>query len=1126
MKPFRFILRSLRHYRRAHLSVAAGAAVATMVLAGALLVGDSVRGSLRRQAIARLGETQLALSPPVRMVREALAEELERELGVPVAPVLELDGTVETAEGKSFAPKARILGVDEGFWRLGRASPTDRLTSGRGMINEELARRLGISPADEPVRVVLRVVKPGPLSREVPLTSDEADTAMAAVEVRVAGDKHFGRFDLRANQAPPRNLFVPLGWLQKLAGLAEDASEPHARANVLLVGGAGSKPISPARASGALRRSWRLADAEAELVAQPDEGPPKALVLRSRRVFLEDALADAAVEVDKPALGVLTYLVTKTTGDRNVSAYPAVAALGRPRGGGPVAGDPVWSVLPEDMGRDEIILNEIMARELDAKPGDSVRLHYLLAEGRGLANKTSPSLAVRGIRPMDEGIDAELMRSLAPIIPGLSGQRSCRDWRLGNRIDRDLIDEKAEALDAYYQEYGLTPKAFVSLPAGRAMWAGRFGRLTSIRFPPDAGPAIRDAIRAGVAPEQLGLVFIPVREQAMAAASQGVDFGQLFAYLSLFLIVAAVLLLWLLFAFAAEDRAGQIGLLLSVGLTPRKVRALLLAEGALPAAVGAVAGSAAGAAYTLAMLAGLETVWRGAAPDASISFHGEPSTYAVAAGGGLLIALAAMWRTLHRLTRRPARTLLAGETAEARGAASVRRLWAFGAAILCAAGGAVVLSRSGGGGGASVAGFFVGGALILLAALAAAFGLLGGRAGAEAKPSLAGLVLRGAGRRPWRSMATVALLACGVFVVVSIGIFRQDALSDAHLRSSGTGGFELYAETAVGVPRDLNSPAGRKAIGLADAPIPSDAVVPFRVREGDDATCLNLNRPQTPRILGVRPPDLALRQAFTFTAVTESTKDNPWLLLEEDLYDGAIPGIAEAETIQWALDRKLGDSLSLVDDNGREVRIRLVAGLANSVLQGSVIISEEHFIERFGSGDGHRLFLIDAPSGEQREARRALEGSAELRRLGLEVIPASTRLAAFLRVKNTYLGMFQVLGGLGLLLGTVALAAVVFRNVQQRRSELALLRSVGFARRRVLGVVAGEHWALLGLGLVCGTAGGLFAALPAVVATAVRPNHALLVAVIAAVLVSGGVWILIAAAATTRGRLIDALRGE
>ena len=68
---------SLRHYRGLHALVVAGVAVAVAVLAGALLVGSSVRQSLRELAVARLGSTEIVVSSTT-FVREGLADGTER----------------------------------------------------------------------------------------------------------------------------------------------------------------------------------------------------------------------------------------------------------------------------------------------------------------------------------------------------------------------------------------------------------------------------------------------------------------------------------------------------------------------------------------------------------------------------------------------------------------------------------------------------------------------------------------------------------------------------------------------------------------------------------------------------------------------------------------------------------------------------------------------------------------------------------------------------------------------------------------------------------------------------------------------------------------------------------------
>src|SRR5258705_5755048 len=90
----RLLRRSLAFHRRANLAVLLGVAVGTAVLTGALLIGDSQRGSLRELALRRLGWVDQALTAP-RFFREALADEL-KDAADHVCPALLLSGSVST----------------------------------------------------------------------------------------------------------------------------------------------------------------------------------------------------------------------------------------------------------------------------------------------------------------------------------------------------------------------------------------------------------------------------------------------------------------------------------------------------------------------------------------------------------------------------------------------------------------------------------------------------------------------------------------------------------------------------------------------------------------------------------------------------------------------------------------------------------------------------------------------------------------------------------------------------------------------------------------------------------------------------------------------------------------------
>src|SRR6185369_16867266 len=97
---------------------------------------------------------------------------------------------------------------------------------------------------------------------------------------------------------------------------------------------------------------------------------------------------------------------------------------------------------------------------------------------------------------------------------------------------------------------------------------------------------------------------------------------------------------------------------------------------------------------------------------------------------------------------------------------------------------------------------------------------------------------------------------------------------------------------------------------------------------------------------------------------------------------------------------------------------------------------------------------------------------------GFDAQPAAERLVSFHRVENTYLSTLQMMGGLGLVLGTLGMAADLLRNVLGRRRELALLRAVGYNARHFSVMVLAENSLLLFSGLVTGAVCALLAIAP------------------------------------------------
>src|ERR1041385_8526895 len=106
------VRRNLAYYWRTNIAVVLGVATAVAVLAGALLVGDSVRASLRDLVLARLGKTEGVVTS-AQFFREQLSADV-----VASAPMIVLQGIVTHEKDGRRASGVSIYGIDERFWKF------------------------------------------------------------------------------------------------------------------------------------------------------------------------------------------------------------------------------------------------------------------------------------------------------------------------------------------------------------------------------------------------------------------------------------------------------------------------------------------------------------------------------------------------------------------------------------------------------------------------------------------------------------------------------------------------------------------------------------------------------------------------------------------------------------------------------------------------------------------------------------------------------------------------------------------------------------------------------------------------------------------------------------------------
>ena len=567
----KLLFRSLVHYRSLHAAVACGVAVGAAVLAGALLVGDSVRGSLRGLTLDRLGAIDHALVAE-RYFRPELASEIAGFDRVSAGVLIR--GSVENAQTGARASKVNIHGVDETFWGF-YDLPTPEIGTREIVINAMLARELGAADGDA---ILLRFQTDTLVPAESVMGRKTDNVRLLRLKVvKILDNRGPGRFGLSPNQQLPFNVFVSRGVLQQ--GL-----DRPGRVNALFAAGGNAEDL---RASFAEAVSFD----DLEIEVRPLDGR-RQLAVQTGRIVLErhaaEWIADAAEAAELDSVQALTYLANAIDSGGRSIPYSTVTALERLPAGLRLAG----GAAPPALAGDDLLLNRWAADDLQAKPGDEIALSYYELGPDGALVTGRRRFRLKGIVAMS---GPALDRDLAPQYKGMSDAERIGDWNPPFPVDLGRIRDKDED---YWDRYRAAPKAYAALETAKQLWSNRFGQLTSLRLAPAAGVSLaqaaarfRDEARKRIDPAAFGLEFQPVKQQGLEASSGATDFfSGLFIGFSIFLIASAAMLVALLFRLGVERRAKEVGLLLAAGQKPGRIQRLLLAEGALIAAAGCLIG--------------------------------------------------------------------------------------------------------------------------------------------------------------------------------------------------------------------------------------------------------------------------------------------------------------------------------------------------------------------------------------------------------------------------------------------------------------------------------------------------------------------------------------------------------
>ena len=1102
-------LRSLWYDRWINTAVMFGVLCAAAVLTGALLVGDSMRGSLKALTLDRLGNIDTILFAPYFI-------EYPKSGGH--TPPGNTEGVILLPAATEFNGKVG------GIQLLARAGAAC-------IANQALADAVGLQPGDT---LSLRLMPPQAIPPESSLGRKDQllRFRMPFPVEEVIPNRGIGRFSLKMDQQAEPLLIVPLEWLQARLDVGDKVNAVFFKT--------GTPPT--------------FAPTLDDLGIDVEEHDGK-WYIRSTRMLFNDEQAEAIQNSLAGTPGLL-YLATAIRANDRETPYSTV-----------------YACESLTLAPNEIALNQWTADDLAVQIGDEIELTWFDPHDTAITHTKTFTLAkilpMEGLGcdphlvPTVEGFTDEA--SIADWDPPFPF-----DAKKIRKKDEDYWDKYKAAPKAFVSlatgqklfgsRFGKVTTFVVNESRGR----------NEMERPdqPDEQSGHSAALRSRFSLETFNITLVPVKAQGLAASAGTTPFSVLFLAFSFFIIASALMLVMMLFRLSVEMKAKRIGIQLAVGLSSAFVTKTLLIEGLFLSLLGSLTGTFFGIFYAWLMVYGLTTWWVDAVTVPFLTLHINPVSLVIGFASGVGLAMLTIIWSVRGVTKVPLRALLHGiviapihesrernemerpdQPGKQSGRSALLRFriplpkdtaqrsprtgWKKYEMVIahCVFFSSLILllyGRIGSGLALSFSPshfvlFFVTGTSVLLYGFVL-YGQAHYRPRLTESASIASplsFAQSSIARNPNRSLLCVALVASTTFLVLSISAFHLEPKTESNIFYMGETMFSVYADISTAEGRErlgmqpddeafltsyLFASVGAccEPLGLKKTTSPQEKnsslfwatwnIMSFRMRDGDSTSCLNLFQTGNPRILGA--PRKIIQFGYGLDHAWFPMGESVGLLPEEEnrlatLWrpitidpDGVrrVPVMIDQNTAMYALHLYggIGDVYELDIGNGETIRCEIVGLPSNSFIQGEIIMSEENLLQLFPEVGGYRYFLFPIHSGVPADTKERMIRIIYdlLGDYGFQGEPTSDRLRKLFAVQNTYLSTFQSLGGIGLLLGIFGLAVIQSRNVLERRKELALLQAVGFTKFRVILLLLYESFTLLAWGLGLAVVASAFALLP------------------------------------------------
>jgi len=1130
---FRLALSFFLKKKRLTALTVAGLIVGSAMVTGSLAVGDSMKNGVIEEVYANLGAVDEAVhsnglfnetvfdsvsaSPPVAAVTDALA------------PLLILGGSVRRGAAGPIESSVSFIGYDSSFSAFGTfllvggGSFSGELGRSEAIVNQELADALGASAG-----TVLRITTRSPKFSVETIYSNLTQQVSIDVSVfAIARDSGLGRFSLASGGTIARNVFLNLSYLQEAIGAPSNI-------NTIVVSNNGDEREG-VKLSGDV--AARLQTAVDEAVGFEDLGfhilTSSYVRIENENVFFDDRYFDAVNAMIGSVAGMENVSALTSYFVNNISfggisvPFSTVTGLDphADHAFGPFTDNITKSPIIGGIQDNEIIITNYTAARLGAGVGDTVSLNYSVYTSTFAQLYRTATFTVKHVVDMaGKASDPDLM----PPFPGIKGKASCGDWDppwvSGDKMRSEMSWEDLN----YWLLYGGTPKAYITLEKAEQLWANDLGNITTIKVKgtnlpqlvSDIGSRLNSTILGGDA----GISILPVKANGIESAEGVQLLTETFLSFGVVVMISGIILAVALVGMVMEGRKREIGVLKTLGMRRGQVTWTFAFEAFFVSLISSAVGILVGLLIAFLCILLTNTFWSNIVEGTTVTLYFTLDTVVVGYVAGFLVSFIAFVLSAHRTSgqllaaafreqgsRRNTRNLafalvilggivLAGSYLLPTDVPTQSAVAVAGAALLLFSLSfvttnlkwraylllitslsliiaATVISFTAASASESVpfvlyfvSGFAIIAALVGMLSVSLrriASGLSRILAAAGANSGTLRIAFLSPARRARRTCLAVSLFAIVIFTYLglSVNIQGQQANIDNMVMRQGAG-YDVMGESSISLRFDLGNPMERAKNGFTDFPA-GTSVVQFLTYGQIGGSCSNLKRNLPPRLIGANE-SFVRDSLFRFQAPSGVGRST-WDALGNVEGDGAIPAIGDSNTVIWILGKGVGDHITVTDERGTEVQLVIIGITENSIFPGSVFISEGNINRLYPTTAEYRLFLFKTPDPPATVSY--LE--SRMQAYGMDGTLVEDLARSNLSVEWSYMGLFQALLLLGLMVGIFGLAVSSARAVEERKAEIGTMRAIGFGRSMVMNSLLLESVYIASLGAIIGIVAGL-----------------------------------------------------